>query len=266
MAGAAATPLPVLVDAHVHIHPCFDLPRFLDAAARNAAAALPGRPPDAAALMLLADFDDSHGFERLLERGRAGDWTLSATSEPETVVASRDARRLVFIAGAQVRTAERLEVLALATRWSCPDGLPIADVVAAAQDAGGIAVVPWGFGKWSGRRGAIVADLLREAPPPFAGDNGGRLRAGPLPRLLRQARAAGVPVLPGSDPLPFGDHEQRAGSCGLLADVAIEEQPAAALRAWLRRLGTQPPMYGGGRGLIEFARDQLRMQVRKRRR
>jgi hypothetical protein len=112
----------------------------------------------------------------------------------------------------------------------------------------------------------MVDAVLRTSPRGlFLGDNGGRLARAPTPALLREARRLGVPILPGSDPLPFPDHQTRAGSFGFISDAMLDEsQPAQGLRAWLRGLGTQPPTYGALERFGAFCWNQARMQWRKR--
>jgi hypothetical protein len=261
----------VLVDAHVHLHDCFDAAVFLDVAAANFqhAAHRTGVSPDAPGFLLLAETPDARAFERLRDGSLAAGagWDVRAGTEAESVLAFHDDRlRLVIVAGTQLRTTDGLEVLALLSghRFTAP--LALDSTVAEVQRVGAIPVVPWGFGKWTLRRGRIVAAAMDSAPRPFfLGDNGGRPRLGPTPALLRRARRNGVVVLPGSDPLPFASQQTRAGSFGLIAVVDTEDpQPAGALREWLLALKTQPATYGAGERLASFIGNQLRMQVRTR--
>lgn len=261
---------PILVDAHVHIHPCFDATALLDAAASNfrAAAARLGVGGGRTGVLLLTDTEESPGFERLREsRLRAG-WAVHPGEEAGVLLARKDGRlRLAIAAGHQVVTTDGLEVLALLSPQR-PAAGDLRATVSAAQQAGAIAVVPWGFGKWTLRRRRTVEALIAgSARPFFMGDNGGRLRGTREPALLAAARRAGIPTLPGSDPLPFPDQQFRAGSTGFVADVDVSAaRPALELRAWLRALDVQPRTFLQGESPAGFALAQLRMQVRKLRR
>jgi hypothetical protein len=140
--------------------------------------------------------------------------------------------------------------------------------VAAVRAEGGFAVLPWGFGKWTGRRGRVVADYLRGADRRVAlGDNGGRLGLAPRPRLFDDAVRAGRVVLPGSDPLPFASQTTNAGRYGCVLEGDLDAAaPARDLIDLLVRLETQPCTYGRLESLSGFLGSQLRMQWRKRRR
>jgi len=174
---------------------------------------------------------------------------------------------LVVIAGHQIVTAEKLEVLALCCPPEVREGEPLEATIAAVRSCGGVPLLPWGFGKWMFSRGKCIARVVEGAAPwPLLGDNGGRPALSWTPRLLRRGAARGIPVLPGSDPLPFADQVRRVGRVGVIMEAALDlERPATSVRKWLITL--RPPLrpFGNGLGPWEFARDQLRMQWRKRR-
>jgi hypothetical protein len=134
-------------------------------------------------------------------------------------------------------------------------------------DAGALPVVPWGFGKWSGRRGRLLAEFLAgpAAHGLYLGDNGGRPWFWPTPRPFDRVGAAGRRVLPGSDPLPFASHQARAGSYGLCLDVVIEdERPFDRLVSALMNQNHAATRYGRLAGSMDFLRDQCAMQIVKR--
>jgi len=262
------TPVPLLVDAHVHFHVCFDRDAFLDAALANfrRGAAELGIGGSFLGCLLLAEMAGDRWFQRLRSERGGGRWSFELTGEePSLMARSPKGERLLVVAGRQVRTREGLEVLGLATAEEFPDDLPFEDALARVRWSGAVPVLPWGFGKWWFYRGSLIEALLRRPEPKwiFLGDNGGRPEVGGTPRLLREARRRGIPVLPGSDPLPLAGHEARAGSCGFLLNDGVDERhPAAALRQWLRGLADQPPTFGGCRGLAQFCRDQINLRTR----
>ncbi|WP_299819335.1 hypothetical protein [uncultured Jannaschia sp.] len=272
MTGTAPLgPGPLLVDAHVHIYPRFDRAAFLDAAAANVrrAAAARGLDPDTPGWLLLTETAADHAFAELAEQAATetgpGGWRLRPTGDPLCLLAHRDGQApLGLLAGRQIVTEGGLEVLALGTGATFPDGGTLADALARVAAAGALAVLPWGFGKWLGARGARVRAAVARAAPGtlFLGDNGGR--AGPRPRLLAEAEAAGRVVLPGSDPLPLPGQETRAGGFGFVLDAALDpDRPGASLKARLAALATSPPVYGRTTGALPFAGNQIRMQLRK---
>lgn len=264
----------ILADAHVHIHPCFDLAAFLDTAVANFArgARQVGVPGPYAGCLLLTESAGAHRFRRLREGEEAGGgWTPEPTEEDCSLIVRNIARngggeRLFLIAGRQIVTREGIEVLALGRDADIPDRLVLGDTLDRVRATGALPVLPWGFGKWWLRRGTLVAEAFRQrgAGELFLGDNAGRLDLAGAPGLFRQARAEGVPVLPGSDPLPLPEHAGRAGSYGFVLSGPLDQaRPAACVLRAVRRLKGQPRIYGSRAALPGFLRDQAAMQWRR---
>jgi hypothetical protein len=263
---------PLFVDAHTHLHSVFTLTGFFEAAARNVALAAQHQETaveSPVGVLLFAEGQSEGAFSRLraVREADATGWSVHSTRETESLlIRERGALRLVAIAGRQIVTAEGIEVLALLTPESFPDGAGVSDTINEVRRSGAVVVLPWGFGKWTMRRGALVASLVKSGTRDlFLGDNAGRLGISFTPLLFAEARKRNVAILPGSDPLPFRDQESRAGSYGFIADTALdEERPAEGLRAWLRRIESQPATFGTLEKLGTFVSSQVRMQWRKR--
>jgi len=197
-------------------------------------------------------------------------WSFERTGETESLVARRDrnGERLLVIAGRQIVTREGIEVLALAGDAGVLDGMPFGETLQRVRMSGALPVLPWGFGKWWGGRGRLVAGALARRGPDllFLGDNAGRPELGGEPPLFRQARDCGVPVLPGSDPLPLSWHAGRAGSYGFVLEGELDaEHPAWDLRRRLRELRESPRVFGRRVTLPGFLRDQAALRARRRR-
>lgn len=261
-----------LVDGHVHIHPSYDVRQFLDAAAANfeAAAQRIGVPAGTPGVLMLTESAGVDAFAGLARQagGVLGEWTISRTAETVSLAMTRSgAPRVYLVAGRQIVTADRLEVLALASGQIVPDDLPLEAAVSRVQATGALAVIPWGFGKWTGRRRRRLAEFLQSAAGDgvLLGDNGGRLAVGPTPPLLREARERGLPVVPGSDPLPFASHAERAGRYGFVLEAAADpDHPARTVVQYLLSRKDQPCPYGRLTPLPAFLVTQLRMQLRAR--
>jgi SAM-dependent methyltransferase len=216
-------------------------------------------------------------FDELCGCDHVGHWRLQRGPEAGMLIARRDGDgcTLWVLQGFQVVTAEGLEVLALATTVRPVDGAPLADTVDGVRSGGGIPVLPWGFGKWMGRRGRALAAYLEQASPSAVclGDNGGRPRFWPTPRQLRRWTApdpsAGAgSCLPGSDPLPLVDGVGRVGSYGVeWRQPLAKRQPLTDLKAALSSPSTGLRVFapvGGGRvGTARFVRDQLALRLNK---
>jgi hypothetical protein len=261
---------PLLIDTHVHFHACFQRDAFLDAAldnfARGAEELGVSRP--FTGCLMLAEMAGERYFlrwQRHEDGVKFGAWDFEPAADPATLIARRrtDGARLLLISGRQVRSREGLEVLGLATLEEFPDGLPFDDALARVRWSGALTVIPWGFGKWWLYRGALVEQVVcrSERPGICLGDNAGRPGIGGRPRLFREAEARGIPVLPGSDPLPFPEQAGRAGAYGLLLTEGFDEQqPARSLRQALRALTAPPRTYGRCRDLTGFCQDQLALR------
>ena len=174
---------------------------------------------------------------------------------------------LVVIAGRQIATSEGLEVLALGTDEVFTDGLPLGDVVDQAREAGALPVIPWGLGKWWGKRGAILNRYLGSARGQeiFLGDSGGRPALWREPAQCALAHRSGIPILRGSDPLPMPSEAWRPGSYGFRFDASMEPDfPCRSVKAAVRARGFSPLPSGRGEKSHRFVRNQLRMQILKR--
>lgn len=117
--------------------------------------------------------------------------------------------------------------------------------------------------------GKLLHALLdrRRADGFYLGDNGGRPWAWPLPAHLRRARREGVPVLPGSDPLPFEEEMARTGTFGACIRCALDpDRPGEAVKRLLRERAGELRPYGRLARLLPFLRKELTMQWTKGRR
>jgi hypothetical protein len=86
-----------------------------------------------------------------------------------------------------------------------------------------------------------------------------------LPPQFAAAERARIRIVPGSDPLPLPGEEQRIGAYGFTVEAALPaDRPAAALLALLAGAAALVP-YGRRERLARFVRNQLAMQIAKRR-
>ena len=270
----------ILVDSHVHIHDCFDLQVFLDSALANFTkeAVRWGQEDTFMAFLLLTESQGENWFHRLKgglqDRGTTPDkpisnWTFHRTQEDCSLLAqSVNTQGIHMVAGRQIVAAENLEVLALATTELFEDGDPLIEVIQAVKERGGIPVIPWGAGKWTGKRGEFLRAIIEKAEDSslFLGDNGGRPSILPRPRLFQLAEERSIRVLPGSDPLPFRSEARCAGSFGFsIPRVVSTEHPGQDLKRILLDPKTSFRTYGRLEMPHRFLRNQLAMQIIKRR-
>ena len=269
----------ILVDAHVHIYDCFDLRIFLDSAFANfrAEAARLGHGDASTAILFLTETARENWFQRLKEYtcqgfeagGKAtSQWSFHRTSEDCSLCAKEAGdKNLFLIAGRQIVTAEDLEVLALATDKVFEDGAPLEEVIRTVRGSDAIPVVPWGPGKWMGKRGKILRQILNgpEVTGFFLGDNGNRPSFWPNPSHFRLAEKKGIRILPGTDPLPFASESCRPGSFGFLVNDSISPAyPAKDLKRILADQTTFLQPYGRLENPWRFFLNQISMQILKR--
>lgn len=264
----------ILIDAHVHYHDCFDLQTFLEFASSNVRRGV-GHGQSVIGCLMLAETDSGDPARRIKDRaGRIHrPWSLAGTTQCGSLICLRDGRpELVLLPGRQVVTDENLEVLALGTDGAVRPGRPLKETLDETAQAGAMAVLPWGFGKWWFRRGRAVhnavlsraSDVSEESWELFLGDNGGRLQWGPPPRPFAMARRLGMRILPGSDPLPFPSQISRVGSYGFVLPGSLDfDRPCHCIRTLLRQMSGQPAIYGRRERVLRFCRFQVAMQIRK---
>jgi hypothetical protein len=223
-------------------------------------------------VLMLTESAGCNEFQRIrsraTEQDNLGDWLPRLTREAcSLIIRHVSGEEIIVIAGRQIVTREKLEVLALASDVAYPDGEPIQVSLTQAAHDGAIIVLPWGFGKWLGERGRIIRQLLEDdnAPKFYLGDNGGRLRYGPAPKEFSTAEKKRIRVLPGTDPLPFRSEVRSIGRYGFSLNTSIcLESPAAELNTLLADTATVVKSFGHGEGILRFLRNQAMMQITKR--
>ena len=217
--------------------------------------------------MWLTDPQEERSFLHLRQniQDRLALWALSETSEPTSLLATHESGdTLVLLAGRQIPTRERLEVLALGRGLDLPSGLSLGDTIAGVRESGAIAVIPWGFGKWWFRRSRLLQATLSSLPVNglFVGDNGGRPSLIPRSRLFELAASRGIFNLPGSDPLPLRWEVRKPGRLGSILEGPLElSRPTECLIRILQELRGQPPLFGGPDSLPGFARSQFGLRL-----
>ena len=236
----------IAADTHVHTYPFYDRAAQFDAAHRQLRAAAPGAE---LLLLCLTERAGQAEFEALRPGAAAAPgWMVEAADAPEVRwVVHADGRRLALLAGRQLITRERLEVLALGGDLRLADGAPLDEVLARVRDGGATPVLPWGLGKWFGARGRLIRNVLDTRAPAdvvFA-DTCLRPSWFPAPALLRTARSRGFPILYGSDPLPRPHEETFTGRWATLWEADGDASHPAAV--WRRIIRDRVPARPAGR-------------------
>jgi hypothetical protein len=244
----------IIADTHVHLYPCYDAEKLFGCALRR----LGEHDGSAVKMVCLTERADCHYFRDLRE-GRAGCPLPGAEcevgGEGEVVLLKREGGvELYVLAGRQIVTAERLEILALTLDRSFPDGEPAEAMIRAILESGGVPVLSWAPGKWFFGRRRTVGSLIEsfQAGELLVGDTSLRPTIWPEPFLMQRARRAGLGVLAGSDPLPAPGEEIFAGGYATLLDADFDDRgPVASIRRALKSPGLCVQRVGRRCGLIE---------------
>lgn len=255
-----------LIDGHAHFYPMFRPEIGLDVAAscfRDVRTGEVGSEgPDC---LIVTDPATDRGFIRLVEGGVVG-WKVKPAG-PKTLLATResDSAAIVLIAARQVRTTNGLEVLAYFASDEVPEAPSLETAVETVLETGGVPVIPWGFGKWWGKRGREVRNVLSSslADHLFVADTATRPRQMPPPYVLRLARERGIPILAGTDPLPLPGEERRLARYGFAIDgLTPSACGSEGLQALFRSRNFVPRLFGEREGTISAIKLQLQVRFR----
>ncbi|MDC0947861.1 hypothetical protein OAS86_00740 [Gammaproteobacteria bacterium] len=255
----------VLLDAHVHLYPEFDLTVALPMALDNLR-------------LLEVKLGEADVWALLIAATpREADWPIRAQAAVTTLGGTMTAvdggwciealagqsKPLWLIAGRQYQSAEKIEVLSAFAGLDVAENLPLETLLATLDEAGAVVILPWGVGKWLGARGKLVQQTVLSpdrAQALYIGDNGGRPWGWPLGRLFSGVGNHKVYNLPGSDPLYIGSQYNKIGTSGSLISLENQESQSTSLRTVLRQ--TAAPLKSETRraGWIEFIAAQLAMR------
>lgn len=275
----------ILVDAHVHIYDCFKLNVMLDAAKQNFSKTANniGLQSAVTGVLLLTETSRYNWFQQMRDECIKNqplpvsdkDWEIQLTPDSTVLLAKQkkdlqaDEKppadiQIYIVAGRQIITTEGLELLALATDHAFEDGLSVSSALAAVRASGAIPVFPWAVGKWLGKRGKILANVLSHESSAglCLGDNSGRPVFWRNPSHFKQARALNVHILPGTDPLPFASETMRVGSFGFIAQGSLSNtHPAADLKRLLQTTDAKLLSYGPLEKPWRFFANQIRLRI-----
>lgn len=257
------------VDLHVHLYSGFNIDLAVDSAWKNVRSGckqLPfgqcwclASPPGIDGLNDLAVMADVQSSNTKVT-------TVRDVQGRAMVILENKDGEIAVVPGTQAISAEGLEVLSLAAELPDTDSAGLEALVDLVRKKGGVPVIPWGVGKWLGRRGQLVARVVRnskiDAPLLFA-DNANRPWWWPYPRLLRSAARRGLVVVSGSDPLPIKGDETRISSAGITCEVSSAKTAWQDIRRSLfEATGTPVTVFGLPMSNLKFWHHQLLLRLR----
>lgn len=266
----------IFIDAHVHLRGCFKVPSFLGKACANlereASRFDQGGPFDG--VLCVVDPNQGESFERLLTylkreqprrlEGKMKNWYFQETAEETSILLTTKRRKSLFIvAGHQLESQERIEVLAIGTNHQFGADKPAGYLIQKIAQIEGLPILPWGVGKWLGGRGEIIERLIYDTDLPqfFLGDSANRPPFWPKPSLFEVAEKAGIRNLPGSDPLPIPGEERYPGSFGAALEGTLDARmPVRDLKERLLDRTVNFHHFGHRKSLLRLVHSQIVMQ------
>jgi len=274
----------ILFDTHVHLYRLQYLNRLLHNAHTNfktTAKALDSSKPYHGVLCLTQTAKCPSLTQLMDIANKAaspedfGDWQVDMTKEKVSLamrasVETADPDMVFLIGGQQIVSREKLEILAIANQVLISDSLSLQETLLAIDESGGIPIIPWGIGKWFGRRGKIVKKLIKMEPKVrfFLGDNSARPKCWPYVHLFHVARKKEIEILNGSDPLNFNSELIKPGSFGVaFPDAHLDPQrPAEKIKQLLLDRQQFKRNYGTPQPFRSFASSQLKLNLMRWRR
>jgi len=243
----------VVGDGHFHLYPCHEpataisnLMRNLDLMAESARGPGPGQ--DVCKIAFLAESKQHDYFHEILKNEidfKAVGFEVSAGPEKHCVSFSKQGKQeLCLVAGRQIVTRERLEILGLGMEEIVPDGIPAEEAVGKVIAAGGLPALAFSPGKWLFNRGKIAFALAeRHQENILIGDSALRPAGWPEPEIMRRAKGK---ILPGSDPLPLPGDEKYAGCYGFIYQGSFDiSKPLTSMKEIIA--ATPPAIIPAGR-------------------
>ncbi|MEM0965664.1 MAG: class I SAM-dependent methyltransferase [Verrucomicrobiota bacterium] len=168
---------------------------------------------------------------------------LSEVEESDVAVSGvweQTGTKISFFRGSQVVSEENVELLVWGKK---PEAGPLGAMIHEGVSNDDVVILPWGFGKWRGARGELIAkEFGKTRPGLFAGDSGTRPDRGVGSRFIAGVwkEWAGSRRLDGSDPLPMNGEEANAFSAGMLFKGEIPRVgDVTQLKAWLVENGNE---------------------------
>ncbi|MFZ0456550.1 MAG: hypothetical protein WAM24_22565 [Ignavibacteriaceae bacterium] len=263
----------ILIDSHVHIYDKFDIKRFFYCALKNFGKESKklGHKCFKGVLFLTETKNEDYfsKLEKNIFENELNGLSLIKVKNNENssiVYKTQDDNHLIIISGKQIITSENLEVLALGRTKNLDYGYTLKKSVEKINSLGALPIIPWGVGKWIGKRKEIVENFLENNGDLkyFFGDNSGRPVFWAKPGLFRIAANKGIVILRGSDPLPLNYQEEKVGKFGFYFQEELNlDNPAENINNILLNLKKSPKNFGTLENPFNFIKNQFAMQFRK---
>lgn len=184
-------------DTHVHLYPCFDLLKLIQSAFSNL-----GVSKDCIGILYLTlSSKEERNWQAIFEK--ISKLPLECLHNDGCITIKDNEKYLLLVKGYQITTRERVEVLNLAAHNQILDSKELQETLSEVESSGGKVVLPWSPGKWLGKRGELIAPLLKS------------YTVGDIPFSKLGFKKNMYSTFYGSDPLPMSGEERLVGSFGI---------------------------------------------------
>jgi len=252
-----------LVDTHCHYYPCYPISDFWDSAWQNFSRYGLQTTP----ILCLTDLKGTHWYSDIRSQAQADlvcHWQVEVGSDPASFTIGSGEKHIHVVSSRQINSKEGLEVLIIGLIEDIPSGMPIKHYIEEYAEQYAV-ILPWGFGKWLGKRGKIIEELLGDLKQKqvLLGDNGGRPTVWSSVTAFNGARAARIAIIPGSDPLPMSNQLSRVAALGIELDYDFTSASSLtdALNRALKTKGFDSRIYGDHRSLAGVVYDQFALRM-----
>ncbi len=263
----------ILIDSHVHIYDKYDIKRFFYCVLKNFRKESKKLGfENFKGILFLTETKNDDYFSKLNENyfeNELKELYLTKINNNESgsvVYKAKDNNYLIIISGKQIITSEKLEVLALGKTKNLDYGESLRASIEKINSLGALPIIPWGVGKWFGKRKKIIENVLEHNRDIkyFFGDNSGRPVFWATPKLFKTAGNKGILILRGSDPLPLNYQEEKVGKFGFYFQADLDlNKPAKNINDLLLSLKKSPENFGNLESPLKFFKNQFAMQFRK---
>jgi len=268
----------ILIDTHLHIYDCYDVMSFFKEAKRNFLYYYKrsGAVKKFVGILFLTESKGFNYFNKLQENSNniiqdlenEGFAKKKSDENCSLVFETTDSNFIIIIAGQQVITKENLEVLSLGTQQKIEYSLSLEETVKRVNEIGAIPILPWGVGKWFGKRGKVLNSFIEKnySTNFFLGDNSGRSVLFKAPAKFKFSSRNKKIVLRGSDPLAIKLQEKKAGSFGFYFVSEIDLcNPFKDVKKMIYNLKSEPDNYGKLENIFDFFKNQIMLRLSKMR-
>jgi len=190
----------IVVDAHVHLRNNYKIHRFIESLIKNFEDGFKyfENLKSGVGVLFVVDGSNEDGFEKLSRyfqsRSKKNEQyrlQRQETTDQSIVLLVDEQFTIIIIAGSQIVAKEKIEILSVGTPLPSLAGKEIKSTITKITEKGALPILPWGVGKWVGKRGRILEDLIKQPNLPrfFISDSGNRPKFWPKSSLFRIAKS-----------------------------------------------------------------------------